>query len=112
LSIALSYGSRWDVLNAVKQMSNDILLHPEMIVKIDENMFSKYLTTNELPEPDLLIRTSGEMRISNFLLWEIAYSELFFTKIFWPDFNKKELHNAIIEFSKRERRVGKISEQL
>jgi undecaprenyl diphosphate synthase len=112
LSIALSYGSRWDILNAVKQMSNDILVHPDMIEKIDEDMFSKYLTTNELPEPDLLIRTSGEMRISNFLLWEIAYSELFFIKILWPNFNKKELHNAIIEFSKRERRLGKISEQL
>ena len=115
LSLALSYGSRWDILNAVKEIAKNAIKNPTVlknIENIDENFFKKHLTTKDLPEPDLLIRTSGEMRISNFLLWEIAYAELYITNIFWPEFDREELYKAITDFSQRERRLGKTSEQL
>ena len=112
LSIALSYSSRLDIVNATKTIVQEALNNPNIIGSIDEAFISKHLTTNNIPDPDLLIRTSGELRVSNFLLWEIAYTELYLTDIYWPQFNKDELFKAIIDFSKRERRLGKISEQL
>jgi len=112
LSIALSYSSRLDIINATKMIIKQAILDPNIIEKIDESFFAKHLTTHNIPDPDLLIRTSGELRISNFLLWEIAYTEFYLTDIYWPQFDKEELFKAIIEFSKRERRLGKISEQL
>ncbi|MEO2084549.1 MAG: polyprenyl diphosphate synthase, partial [Marinoscillum sp.] len=96
----------WDILNATKK----ILLDKNQInLKIfNDNIFENYLTTTNIPEPELIIRTSGEHRLSNFYLWQAAYSELFFTDILWPDFNKKELNNAIFEFQNRERRFGSL----
>ena len=112
LSIALSYSSRLDIVNATKNIVNEAISNPGMMKNINEELISKYLTTCNIPDPDLLIRTSGEMRISNFLLWEIAYTELYLTGIYWPQFNKEELFKAIEDYSKRERRLGKTSEQL
>ena len=106
LILAINYSGKWDILNATKK----ILLDKNRIdLKIfNDNIFENYLTTANIPEPELIIRTSGEHRISNFYLWQAAYSELFFTDILWPDFNKKELNNAIFEFQKRERRFGSL----
>jgi len=112
LTLALSYSSRWEILNAVKNIAHDIKnnkLAPEIIT---EGIFESYLNTQNMPDPDLLIRTSGEIRISNFLLWQIAYSELYFTDILWPDFRKGDLHEAILDYQNRERRFGKTSDQL
>ena len=106
LKLAINYSSRYEIISAV----NKILETNEN--KIDEDFFNQYLLTADLPDPDLLIRTGGEYRISNFLLWQIAYSELYFTEILWPDFNEKSLENAIDDFNKRERRFGRISEQI
>ena len=110
--LALSYSSRWEITNAVKRMVSEYSENNIAIVDINEERISSYLTTAGIPDPDLLIRTSGEFRISNFLLWQIAYSELYFTPTFWPDFDKEELYKAIIDYQKRERRFGRISEQL
>ncbi|MCK9256434.1 MAG: isoprenyl transferase [Bacteroidales bacterium] len=110
--VALNYSGRWDIINACKNIAQDCkanILDPE---KIDENTFKSYLSTNDIPDPELLIRTSGEERISNFLLYQLAYSELYFTPRFWPDFSKEEFYKAIINYQNRERRFGKISEQL
>ena len=106
LILAINYSGKWDILNATKK----ILLDKNLInLKIfNYNIFENYLTTANIPEPELIIRTSGEHRISNFYLWQAAYSELFFTDILWPDFNKKELNNAIFEFQNRERRFGSL----
>ena len=112
LTLALSYGGRWDILQATKKMGEEIAagnLSPE---NIDENTFRKYLSTNFLPDPELMIRTSGEFRISNFLLWELAYAEIFITQKLWPEFRREDLFEAIVDFQKRERRFGKTSEQL
>jgi len=112
LTLALSYGSREELLNTVKEISIKVknnIISPE---KIDESIINEHLYTHNLPDVDLLIRTSGEQRISNFLLWQIAYAELYFTDILWPDFTEQHLHEAIIEYQKRERRFGKTSEQL
>jgi undecaprenyl diphosphate synthase len=112
LVIAMSYSSRWEITEAAKRLSADIcsgIIDPDSVT---EKNFSDYLTTKDIPDPELLIRTSGEIRISNFLLWQLAYAELYFTKILWPDFGKEEFYKAIIEFQKRERRFGKTSEQL
>ncbi len=112
LTLALSYGSREELLNTVKEISIKVknsIISPE---KIDESIINEHLYTQNLPDVDLLIRTSGEQRISNFLLWQIAYAELYFTSTLWPDFTKKHLYEAIIEYQKRERRFGKTSEQL
>lgn len=106
LTLALSYGSRDELLRAVRQIGSDVAagrLAPE---EIDEEAFTRRLDTADLPDPDLLIRTSGEMRISNFLLWQIAYTELFFSDAFWPDFNEPELQRALDEYARRERRFG------
>ena len=106
LILAINYSGKWDILNATKK----ILIDKNQIdLKIfNDNIFENYLTTANIPEPELIIRTSGEHRISNFYLWQAAYSELFFTDILWPDFNKKELNNAIFEFQNRDRRFGSL----
>ena len=112
LTLALSYGSREELLNTVKEISIKVknnIISPE---NIDESIINEHLYTRNLPDVDLIIRTSGEQRISNFILWQIAYAELHFTSILWPDFKKLDLFNAIIEYQKRERRFGKTSEQL
>ncbi|WP_412987906.1 isoprenyl transferase [Pontimicrobium sp. IMCC45349] len=112
LTLALSYGSRDELINAVTQISIKVknnIISPE---KIDESLINQHLYTRNLPDVDLLIRTSGEQRISNFLLWQIAYAELYFTNVFWPDFTNEHLYEAIINYQKRERRFGKTSEQL
>ena len=108
LILALSYSGRWEILNAVKGMLKD-KIDPN---KVNEEIFQQYLTTNNVPDPELLIRTSGEHRISNFLLWQIAYSELYFTDTLWPDFRKSNLEKAILYYQSRERRFGKTTEQL
>ena len=112
LVLALSYGARWDIVRAAQLISIDVRrgkLSPE---DITEENFHKYLSTSEIPDPDLLIRTSGEFRISNFLLWEIAYSEIYITNKLWPKFRKDDLYEALNDFVKRERRFGKTSEQV
>ena len=109
LILALNYSGRWEIVEAVKEIANDIQegkLSPE---GIDNNLMKEYLSTKSIPDPELLIRTSGEMRISNFLLWQIAYTELYFTNTLWPDFRKNDLYEAIISYQKRERRFGKVS---
>jgi len=112
LTLALSYGSREELINAVKNISNKVKNNIISIDKIDESIINQHLYTRDLPEVDLLIRTSGEHRISNFLLWQIAYSELYFTDVLWPDFKEDDLYQAIISYQKRERRFGKTSEQI
>nr|WP_319569782.1 isoprenyl transferase [uncultured Draconibacterium sp.] len=112
LVLALSYSGRWDVLNAVKKLADDLAENKITQEKINNELFQNYLSTSELPDPELMIRTSGEYRISNFLLWQIAYSELYFTSKLWPDFRKEDLFEAIIDYQNRERRFGKTSEQL
>ena len=112
LVLALSYSGRWDVLNAVKNLADDLAKNKITQEKINNELFQNYLSTSELPDPELMIRTSGEYRISNFLLWQIAYSELYFTNKLWPDFRKDDLFEAIIDYQNRERRFGKTSEQL
>jgi undecaprenyl diphosphate synthase len=112
LTLALSYGSREELINTVKEISNKVKNNIISAEKIDESIINEHLYTRNLPDVDLLIRTSGEQRISNFLLWQIAYAELYFTDTLWPDFTKQHLHEAIIEYQKRERRFGKTSEQL
>lgn len=112
LTLALSYGSREELLNTVKEISIKVKNNIISLEKIDESIINEHLYTRNLPDVDLLIRTSGEQRISNFLLWQIAYAELYFTSVLWPDFTKQHLYEAIIEYQKRERRFGKTSEQL
>lgn len=112
LVLALSYSSKWEIIDAVKKVVQDALNGKIKTEDINNKLFEKYLTTAEIPDPELLIRTSGEFRISNFLLWQIAYSELYFTDILWPDFRKKDLFEAVFDFQNRERRFGKTSEQL
>ena len=112
LTLALSQGGREEIERAIKQLAVKVknnIISPE---KIDQFIINEHLYTRNLPDVDLLIRTSGEKRISNFLLWQIAYAELYFSKVLWPDFRKKHLHKAIINYQKRERRFGKTSEQL
>jgi undecaprenyl diphosphate synthase len=112
LIIALSYSSRWEITEAAKKMAIAAIngnLDPDSIT---ETGFENYLSTFGIPDPELLIRTSGELRISNFLLWQVAYAEFYFTETLWPDFGKDEFYNALIDFQKRERRFGKTSEQV
>ena len=108
LVLALSYSSRWEILSAVKNIITD----NKKAEEINEITFQQYLTTKSVPDPELLIRTSGEHRISNFLLWQIAYSELYFTETLWPDFRRADLYKAILNYQNRERRFGKAAEQL
>jgi undecaprenyl diphosphate synthase len=112
LVLALSYSSRWEIIEGVKKVATDVRdgkLDPS---KIDSDIFSQYLETAEMPDPELLIRTSGELRISNFLLWQIAYSELYFCNVLWPDFRKEHFFKALLDYQGRERRFGKISDQV
>jgi undecaprenyl diphosphate synthase len=112
LTLALSYGSREELLNVVKNISDKVKNNIISIDSIDESIINQHLYTHNLPDVDLLIRTSGEHRISNFLLWQIAYAELFFIDVLWPDFTDENLYEAIISYQKRERRFGKTSEQI
>ncbi len=112
LNLALNYSSRWEITEAAKRMAIDVknnVLSPE---DITDHVFSTYLKTKDIPDPELLIRTSGEKRISNFLLWQLAYTELMFLDMYWPDFNKETFYEAIVHFQQRERRFGKTGEQL
>lgn len=112
LTLALSYSSKWEILEAAKKLAQQVVDQKLKIDEITEAEFSSQLTTVGMPDPELMIRTSGEHRISNFLLWQMAYTELYFTEILWPDFRKEDLFEAIVDYQKRERRFGKISEQL
>ena len=112
LILALNYGSRQEIISAVNNIVFDIKKGSLESNSIDENIFSSYLYTNNCPDPDLLIRTSGELRISNFLLWQSAYTEMYLTNTYWPSFRENELFTAIVDFQNRERRFGKTSEQL
>ena len=112
LVLALSYSGRWEIMNAIRDIAEDVRDGKIEIDELSDDTFSKYLNSSEIPDPELLIRTSGEYRISNFLLWQIAYTELYFTDILWPDFRKAHFFEAILDFQKRERRFGKISSQL
>tara|TARA_B100000809_G_scaffold204823_1_gene206330 strand:+ start:6209 stop:6961 length:753 start_codon:yes stop_codon:yes gene_type:complete len=112
LTFALSYGSREEIVNAVKNISKKIVNNELSIEEIDENIINNHLYTVSLPEVDLVIRTSGEQRISNFLLWQIAYAEFHFTDVLWPDFRRDNFYKAVVEYQNRERRFGKTSEQI
>ncbi|MEE4198877.1 MAG: isoprenyl transferase [Bacteroidales bacterium] len=112
LVLALNYSARWEIVNAVKGMLKDYSNSSLDIDQLDSDVFENYLNTSGMPDPDLLIRTSGEYRISNFLLWQIAYTELYFTDVLWPDFRRSDLYRAIINYQQRERRFGKTSEQI
>lgn len=112
LVLALSYSGRWEILNAVRCLVEDSCSGKIETSQIDENLFDNYLSTKGIPDPELLIRTSGEYRVSNFLLWQIAYTEFYFTTKLWPDFRKDDLFEAIADFQQRERRFGKTSEQI
>lgn len=112
LTLALSYGSREEMIYAIKNISDKVKNNIISISEIDESIINQHLYTHNLPDVDLLIRTSGEYRISNFLLWQIAYAELYFTEVLWPDFSEEHLYDAIISYQKRERRFGKTSEQI
>jgi undecaprenyl diphosphate synthase len=112
LNVAISYGSRWEITNAAQTIAKKVQkgeLNPDTI---DEQLFASYLQTAYLPDPDLLIRTSGEYRISNYLLWQLAYTEFYFTDTLWPDFTVEDFYKAIADYQKRERRFGKTSEQI
>ena len=112
LVIALSYSARWEIIRAAKQIALAVQQGDVLVEDIDEELISKNLTTSQLPDPDLLIRTSGELRISNFLLWQLAYTELYFTDCLWPEFTAEEFYKAIVDYQHRERRFGKTSEQV
>jgi undecaprenyl diphosphate synthase len=112
LIVALSYSSRWEIARAAREIASEVMNGTMSIESVNEDEFEKHLSTYGVPDPDLMIRTSGELRISNFLLWQLAYSELYFTEKLWPDFGKEDLYNAIIDFQNRERRFGKTSEQV
>jgi undecaprenyl diphosphate synthase len=111
LVIGISYSSRWEITEAARRIASEVQSGLFDYKKITEEEFEKYLTTYGIPDPELMIRTSGELRISNFLLWQLAYAELYFTEKLWPDFGKEDFYKAIIDFQKRERRFGKTSEQ-
>ena len=112
LTLALNYSGRWDILNAAKEYASAVQEGKQNPENITEDIFNEYMVTKEMPDPELLIRTSGELRISNFLLWQLAYTELYFTDVLWPDFRKNHLKEALESYQKRERRFGKISEQV
>ena len=112
MTLALSYGSREEIVNAIKNISKKVVNKELSVKEIDENIINNHLYTFNLPEVDLMIRTSGEQRLSNFLLWQMAYAELYFTDVLWPDFRKEHFYDAIIDYQNRERRFGKTSEQI
>ena len=110
--VALSYSARWELTEATKQIAIEVQKGEQKVEDIDENIINKHLCTNFMPDPDLLIRTGGEYRISNYLLWQLAYSELYFCDTYWPDFNEADLHTAIADYQKRQRRFGKTEKQI
>ena len=110
--VALSYSARWEMIQMVKQIATKVQNGQLLVEDIDEDTVSGHMTTAQIPDPDLLIRTSGELRISNFLLWQLAYSELYFTDCLWPEFTNEEFYRAIVDYQRRERRFGKTSEQI
>ncbi|GAB3897504.1 isoprenyl transferase [Spirosoma agri] len=112
LVLALSYSGRWEILEAVRQIATDVSAGRLTTSDINDTLFGSYLTTDGIPDPELMIRTSGEMRISNFMLWQLAYSELYMPDVLWPDFRRNHLYEAILNYQQRERRFGKTSEQL
>jgi undecaprenyl diphosphate synthase len=112
LTLALSYSAKWEILKVTKELAKQVLEQKINLEDINESTFAAQLTTHNLPDPELMIRTSGEHRISNFLLWQMAYTEFYFTEKLWPDFRREDLFEAIVDYQKRERRFGKISEQL
>lgn len=112
LILALNYSARWEMIEANKKIASAVSTGNIALNEIDESTISNALTTRGIPDPELLIRTSGEYRISNFLLWQIAYSELYFTEVLWPDFKKEDLYEAIVDYQSRERRFGMVSEQI
>lgn len=112
LILAINYSARWELMNAVKEIANQVKSNEYGSDDITEEMIASHLSTKDYPDPELIIRTSGEYRLSNFLLWQAAYSELYFTDVLWPDFNREHLYQAIISYQSRERRFGMVSEQL
>ena len=112
LVMALSYSGRWELLNAVKNIAWEVKQGKLSVEQIDQDILQQYLCTSAFPDPELMIRTSGEYRISNFLLYQLAYAELYFTNVRWPDFRKQNLYEALIDYQNRERRFGKTSEQV
>lgn len=112
LNLALSYSGRWEILEAAKELARQVKENKARIEDINEELFGRYLNTSQMPDPDLLIRSGGEFRISNFLLWQAAYSELYITNTLWPEFKRKHLYEAIKDFQKRERRFGLVSDQI
>ncbi|MCY7358739.1 MAG: isoprenyl transferase [Rudanella sp.] len=112
LVLALSYSGRWEIIEAVRQIADEVKAGTLASEDITDKTFGQYLSTRDMPDPELMIRTSGEMRISNFLLWQLAYSELYMPDVLWPDFRKPHLYEAILSYQSRERRFGKTSEQL
>ena len=112
LNLALSYSGRWEILKTIREITQDTLKGKIKPDEINEKLVSSYLTTKDMPDPDLLIRTSGEFRVSNFLLWQIAYTEFYISDVFWPEFKRKNLYEAIESFQNRERRFGKVSKQI
>lgn len=112
LVLALNYSSRWEIVNAVKKIAKSVKSEELNLEDIDTEFFSENLTTQGIPDPELVIRTSGEQRISNFLLWQIAYSEFYFTELLWPDFKRETLYEAVYDYQARERRFGMVSEQI
>lgn len=112
LTLALSYSGRWDMVQAMKSIGKEIMEGKISLDEIDEQMVTSHLSTNAIPDPELMIRTSGEFRISNFLLWQLAYSEIYITDVLWPEFRKDDLHKALLDYQSRERRFGKTSDQL
>lgn len=112
LVIALSYSARWEIIRATQMMATAVQAGQLLVEDINEETISSFMTTRNMPDPDLLIRTSGELRISNFLLWQLAYSELYFTDCLWPEFTEEEFYHAIVDYQHRERRFGKTSEQI
>jgi undecaprenyl diphosphate synthase len=112
LIMALSYSGRWELLNAGKSIAHEVKSGRLAVEEIDQDTLQKFLTTSDFPDPELMIRTSGEYRISNFLLYQLAYAELYFTQVRWPDFRKQNLYEALVDYQNRERRFGKTSDQL
>jgi len=112
LVLALNYSSKWEILEATKKIAQKVSSGDLKLKDIDESLFSHHLSTVNIPDPEFLIRTSGESRLSNFLLWQLAYAEFYFTPIYWPDFDKAQFYNAILSYQNRERRFGMISEQI
>lgn len=112
LVLALSYSSKWEIMNAIRQIAEEVKSGNVAPTEINESLFESHLSTAAMPHPELMIRTSGEHRISNFLLWQLAYAEFYFTDVMWPDFRKEDLYKAIISYQQRERRFGKTGEQI